>query len=254
MPWSHQYIGNPILSGILNLFFHTGVGDAHCGIRSFTKEAFYRMRLRTGGMEFASEMVINAAQAGIRIAEAPITYYPRLGESKLHSLRDGWRHLRFMLMRSPTHLFLVPGVGLLALGAVLLLLLVGGPVHIGARTIDVHLMVLGGLCAILGAQVVALGLFAKTYGVVHDYQPEDRLLGALRDAFTLERGIYLGAAVALAGFAVDFAVLVEWLASGFGPLDQVRLVLLGSSLLVIGTQIVFSSFLLSILGMERQRR
>ncbi|MCX6021636.1 MAG: glycosyltransferase family 2 protein, partial [Chloroflexi bacterium] len=94
MPWLHQYIGNPILSGILNLFFRTGVGDAHCGIRSFTREAYPRMRLRTGGMEFASEMVINAAQAGLRIAEAPITYYPRQGESKLHSFRDGWRHLR----------------------------------------------------------------------------------------------------------------------------------------------------------------
>ena len=102
MPWLHQYIGNPVLTGILNLFFRAGVSDAHCGIRAFTRDAFQRMHLQTSGMEFASEMVINAAKADLHIAEVPVTYYPRLGESKLHSFRDGWRHLRFMLLYSPT--------------------------------------------------------------------------------------------------------------------------------------------------------
>ncbi|MBI4496865.1 MAG: glycosyltransferase family 2 protein [Chloroflexi bacterium] len=254
MPWLHQYIGNPVLSGILNLFFHTGVGDAHCGMRAFTHEAYPRMRLRTGGMEFASEMVINAAQAGLKITEVPITYYPRLGESKLHSLRDGWRHLRFMLMRSPTHLFVAPGLALFVLGLVLLLALAPGPIIIGGRSLDLHLMVLGSLLAVMGAQVIGLGLFAKTYGVVHDYQDEDRLFAALRDRFTLERGIYLGLVLLVVGFVVDFVILAEWVASGFGALNQVRAALFGSSLMALGTQIVFSSFLLSILGFERTKR
>lgn len=254
MPWSHQYIGNPVLSGILNLFFHTGVGDAHCGMRAFTREAYPRMRLRTGGMEFASEMVINAAQARLKIAEVPITYYPRLGDSKLHSLRDGWRHLRFMLMRSPTHLFLIPGLTMLALGLVLLVALAPGPIFIGGRSVDIHVMVLGSLVALLGAQVVGLGLFAKTYGVIHDFQDEDSLLSRLRDHFTLERGIYLGLVLLAVGFLVNFAILAEWIASGFGSLNEVRGALLGSTLMALGTQIVFSSFFLSILGLERSKR
>src|SRR6185437_13331162 len=133
MTWSHRYIGNPVLSGMLNLFFHTGLGDAHCGMRAFTRAAYERMQLQTPGMEFASEMVIHAAKAGLDITELPTRYYPRTGDSKLHTLRDGWRHLRFLLLYSPTHLFLLPGLLLFLVGLLGMLLLLPGPLFLFGR-------------------------------------------------------------------------------------------------------------------------
>jgi len=135
MPWLHRYIGNPFLSWFLNLLFHTGVSDSHCGMRAFTREAYDKMDLKTTGMEYASEMVINSSKAGLKITEVPITYYPRGGESKLNSFSDGWRHLRFMLLYSPNHLFLVPGMFLLLAGLLLLLVLLPGPLTILYRKI-----------------------------------------------------------------------------------------------------------------------
>lgn len=150
MTWSHRYIGNPVLSGILNLFFRTGIGDAHCGMRAFTRSAYERMHLQTTGMEFASEMIINASKAGLRMTEIPITYYPRRTRSKLNSLSDGWRHLRFMLLYSPTWLFLFPGSILFGLGILILLLLLPGPFLIAGHAYDIHFMVLGSMLALLG--------------------------------------------------------------------------------------------------------
>jgi glycosyltransferase involved in cell wall biosynthesis len=188
MPWSHQYIGNPILTGILNLFFRSGVSDAHCGMRGFTKAAYERIGVQTTGMEFASEMVIKATQARLKITEVPITYYPRAGESKQSSLRDGWRHLRFMLMYSPTWLFFIPGAVLFLAGLVLAFV---------ANTFPGTLA--GSLLTLLGFQVVILGLYARTYVQLEHFEDHDPVMELIWRHFDLEKGILLGNALLIIG-------------------------------------------------------
>ena len=163
MPWLHRYVGNPLLTGLLNLFYRTGVSDAHCGMRGMRREVLERLDLRSTGMEFASEMVVRASKENLRIAQVPIEYHPRGGESKLSSFRDGWRHLRYLLVHSPTHLFIVPGAALVALGVVLDALVVSG-VSFFDREWGIHTLIAGALLAIVGTQVVALGLCAHAYG------------------------------------------------------------------------------------------
>lgn len=254
MTWSHRYIGNPLLSGLLNFFFHTGIRDAHCGMRAFTKDAYERMHLRTGGMEFASEMVINAAKAKLRIAERPIAYYPRVGKSKLNTLRDGWRHLRFLLLYSPTHLFLLPGALLVLLGLVALTLLLPGPFPLFGHAWDVHAMVLACLVTLIGYQTVSLGLFARFYSLTeHLDGEEDRLLQRLDRLFTLERGLALGGAVAAIGLALDGFVFVQWLSVDLGPLDEVRPAIYATTLIAIGVQTLFGSFFLSLLRLRKEQ-
>lgn len=251
MPWHHQYIGNPILSGILNAFFHTGISDSHCGIRGFTKEAYEKMHLQTTGMEFASEMVINAARAGLKITEVPITYYPREGEAKLRSFKDAWRHLRFMLLYSPTHLFLVPGVVLLLFGLIVLVRLMFGPLPVLGHVWEFHPMMVASFLTILGFQLINLGLFARAYSVSEHFVDEDPLLKAFRARFTLERGIYIGLLTFLAGLGVNVYILYRWAASGFRALSEERAALVALTFMVLGVQTVFSSFLLSLLELRR---
>jgi hypothetical protein len=252
MTFSHRYIGNPILSGILRLFFHTTVRDAHCGMRAFTRASYPKMRLRTGGMEFASEMVINAAKSGLRITERPISYAPRIGESKLHTVRDGWRHLRFMLLYSPSHLFLLPGLLLLVLGLSVEVILFPGPVHISRVTFDVHTMMLGSVAALLGVQIIIIGLFARYFSLTEELDGEqDQVLQFLTRTFTLERGLMAGIAVFVLGFVVDAYVLVSWIANGMGPLALIRPTVVASTLLAIGAEIVFGSFFLSFLQFRK---
>jgi glycosyltransferase involved in cell wall biosynthesis len=252
MPWLHQYIGNPILTGILNLFFRAGISDAHCGMRAFTKEAYERMHLQTTGMEFASEMVINASKAGLKIAEVPITYHPREGESKLNSFQDGWRHLRFMLLYSPDWLFMIPGTVLFVLGLLLLVGLFAGPVTIGKAYFGAHYVVLGSLLAILGFQIVNLGVFAKVYALTEHFETGDHLVERLWQVFNLERGSLLGILVFLIGLIVNLVILAEWINSGFGALSRLHESIMAITLMVIGSQIVFSSFFLSILVIRRK--
>ncbi|HEX6122878.1 MAG TPA: glycosyltransferase family 2 protein, partial [Ktedonobacterales bacterium] len=238
MTWSHRYIGNPALSGLLNLFFHTGLRDAHCGMRAFTKDAYQRMRLRTGGMEFASEMVINAAKAGLKITERPIAYHPRVGDSKLHTLRDGWRHLRFLLLYSPTHLFLLPGLVLTLVGLVTLGALVPGPLPLLGHAWDVHTMILASALTLIGLQIVSLGLFARFFSLTEELDGgQDRLLRWLSRAFTLERGLRLGGLIFLIGAVVDGVILVQWISESMGPLNAVRPAVFATTLLAAGTQI-----------------
>ncbi len=255
MTWSHRYIGNPLLSGLLNLFFHTGIRDAHCGMRAFTKEAYQRMRLQTGGMEFASEMVINASKAGLRMTERPISYHPRTGESKLHTLRDGWRHLRFLLLYSPLHLFLIPGATMVIAGFLALTLLLPGPVPLFGHRWDIHAMVLACLVTLLGAQLLVLGCSARLFSLTEHLDGEhDRLLQWLDRAFTLERGLALGGALALVGLALDSYVFVSWVAVHMGPLDEVRPAIYATTLIAIGVQIMFSSFFLSLLRLRKEQQ
>lgn len=250
MPWLHRYIGNPFLSRFLNVLFKTGISDSHCGMRSFTREAFERMKLMTPGMEYASEMVIKASRAGLKIAEVPITYYPRKGTSKLHSFHDGWRHMRFMLMYSPTHLFLVPGFLVLLAGLLLVIALYPGPIWTPWHTFDVHFMVLGSVLAILGYQIINLGLFAKAISFTRDFVVRDEFILRFYQAFTLEKGIYLGLVLLLIGLVLNGLVLYNWLKANFGPLQQMREALVGMTFIILGFQTIFSSFLLSMVRIK----
>jgi len=254
MPWLNHRIGNPLLSGILNLFFKGRVSDAHCGMRALTKDAYRRMKASAPGMEFASEMVMKATLANMRIVDVPVTLR-RDGRAAhgphLRPLRDGWRHLRFMLLHSPTWLFLIPGAILMLVGLVPLIALGWGPVSIGGLSFDYHYMLVGSLLTILGFQVVMTGLFAKAYCHGARLYAPDPILEALQRHFNLERGILLGAALFLAGFALDARILVRWLQSGMGALNAIRPATQASTLMIIGAQTIFSSFLLSLLWLVR---
>ncbi len=250
MPWLHRYVGNPLLSGLLNLFFRTGVNDAHCGMRALRREVLGRLDLRTTGMEFASEMVIRASKENLRIAEFPIEYHPRGGESKLSSFRDGWRHLRFLLVHSPTHLFILPGLGLSGLGLLLMILVAAGLSFFG-RAWGIHALIGGALLTIIGTQVLALGLCAHAYGT-YFMGERDPWFDRMRARFRLEHGLLLGGAFTLVGLALGAVIVATWIAHGFGSLADERLAVIAASLVIVGIQIFFSSFLLSILGLRRR--
>ena len=250
MPWLHRYVGNPVLTGILNVFFKTGIKDAHCGMRGLRRDVLPTLDLRTTGMEFASEMVIRASKEKLRIAEFPIEYHPRGGESKLSSFRDGWRHLRFLLVHSPTHLFMIPGLVLLALGT-LIAMTVLTQINVLGREWDIHTMIGGSLLMIVGTQVVALGLCAHAYGT-YFMNEKDPWFDRMRARFHLEHGLLLGGAVLLIGLVLCGVVAATWINRGFGELSEERLAVLAAALVIVGIQIFFTSFLLSILGLRRR--
>jgi glycosyltransferase involved in cell wall biosynthesis len=250
MPWLHQYIGNPILTGLLNVLFRTGIKDAHCGMRAVRREVLPRLDLRTTGMEFASEMVIRAAKEKLTIAEFPIEYHPRGGESKLSSFRDGWRHLRFLLVHSPTHLFIIPGLLLSGVGLVLMILVAAGLSFFG-REWGLHALIGGALLTIVGTQILAMGLCAHAYGT-YFMGERDPWFDRMRARFRLEHGLLLGGLFMLAGVVMGAIVLATWISNGFGQLSYEQLALFAATLLIVGIQIFFSSFLLSILGLRRR--
>jgi glycosyltransferase involved in cell wall biosynthesis len=252
MPWLHQYVGNPILTGLLNLFFRTGISDAHCGMRALRREVLGRLDLRTTGMEFASEMVIRAAKENLRIAEFPIEYHPRGGESKLSSFRDGWRHLRFLLVHSPNYLFIVPGTILAGLGT-LIVIFVGAGLDFFGRAWGLHALIGGALLMIVGTQVLALGLCAHAYGT-YFMGEKDPWFDRMRARYRLEHGLMLGGLVTSVGLIIGGIILATWISDGFGSLADEHLAVIAASLLIVGIQIFFSSFLLSILGLRRLPR
>jgi len=249
MPWLHRYVGNPVLTGILNTFFRTGVKDAHCGMRALRRDVLPTLDLRTTGMEFASEMVIRASKRDLDIRQIPIEYHPRGGESKLSSFRDGWRHLRFLLVHSPTWLFIIPGAAMAGIGT-LIALTVLTDVNLLGREWDLHAMIAGALLMIVGTQVLALGLCAHAYGTYY-MGDQDPWFDRMRARFSLEHGLLLGGAIGLAGFVIAAVILGTWIGRGFGELSETRLALIAATLMIVGVQIVFSSFLLSILGLRR---
>lgn len=250
MPWLHRYVGNPLLSGFLNLLFRTGVSDAHCGMRAVRRDKLPQLALRTTGMEFASEMVIRAAKEDLDIRQFPIEYHPRGGESKLSSFRDGWRHLRFLLVHSPNHLFILPGAVMALLGA-LIVLTVMTSINVLGREWDLHALIAGALLMVIGTQVVALGLCAHAYGT-YFMSERDPWFDRMRARYRLEHGLLLGGGIALIGIVSAVVIVIEWIDRGFGSLGEERLAVIAFTFTIVGIQIFFSSFLLSILGLRRQ--
>ena len=254
MPWHHKYIGNPVLSAALNVLFHANIGDSHCGMRGFTREVFDKMDLRSTGMEFASEFVIKATQLGVKMTEIPITLWKdkRGRPPHLRSFRDGWRHLRFMLLYAPNWLFLLPGGLLGVVGLFLVFWLLPGPRKISSRVaLDIHTMIFGVIFTLLGAQIVSIGAFAKVFSYSERFDRNPVSLKRVLKRVTLETGLLLGGALALLGFAGCAWITWQWAASGFGPLQAVRWVLFWSMWLFLGMQIICASFFLSMLGISR---
>jgi len=254
MPWHHKYIGNPGLTALLNLFFHTGVGDTHCGMRGFTREVFERMDLRSNGMEFASEFVIKAAQLGARTSEIPITLWKdkRGRPPHLRSFRDGWRHLRFMLLYAPNWLFLLPGGLLMGMGLFLAFWLFPGPRRVYSNVVlDVHSMIFGVIFTLLGAQILSIGAFAKVFSYEERFDRRAISLRRVLKRVTFESGLLIGGLLFLLGLGGCAWVTWQWASSGFGPLQQVREVLFWSMWLFLGVQIIFSACFLSMLGISR---
>ena len=250
MHWLHRYVGNPVLTGVLNLFFRTGVKDAHCGMRALRRDALARLDLRATGMEFASEMVIRAAKEDLEIHQVAIEYHPRAGKSKLSRFRDGWRHLRFLLVHAPTWLFIVPGA-LLAIIGTLVAATVLTEISVFGRAWSNHTMIAGALLMIVGTQILALGLCAHAYGT-YFMGERDPWFDRMRARFRLEHGLLLGGAFIAAGVVLAGVIVALWANRGFGSLSEERLAVLAATLLIVGIQIFFSSFLLSILGLRRR--
>lgn len=249
MPALNRYVGNPVLTGMLNVLFGIKASDAHCGMRAVRGEALPVLDLKALGMEFASEMVFKAYRRGLRVSEIPIDYYPRKGESKLHPVTDGLRHVALMLLYSPNWLYLMPAIGLLAFGALGTLTLAAGPTTIFGRAWNIHaLLILIGF-TLVGAQILELWVFSRTYAAKHLGEP-DPLGKRLEASLTLGRGVLLGSLLSLVGCVVLAWVGVPWVAGGFGELRQGPTVGLGVLLLLLGVQLVFGSFFLALLTLQ----
>lgn len=257
MPWLHRWLGNPALSGLGRLFFRCPVTDFHCGMRAFQRKLVERLDLRATGMEFASEMVIKATLSGARIAEIPITLYKdgRNRPPHLRTWRDGWRHLRFMLMYSPRWLFLIPGSLLLLMGVVLGAILLQGPFRLGTVTLDTNTLLVSAMSILVGFNLITFAVFSKVFAISVKLLPQDPILEKLSTTFSLELGILCGGALTLLGFGLLGWGAFHWHSQNFGPLsypESLRLVIPGTTALTLGIEIIFSSFLVSILLMRHK--
>ena len=248
MPWSHRYIGNPILSGILRLFFNINIRDAHCGMRAISKNTLKKLGLKTMGMEFASEMVIMAGKNKLKIKELSIDYFKRRGDSKLNSFPDGWRHLRFMLLYSPLYLFFLPGLVLFLIGIGLMIwIYFYSPIIFGLK-IHFHPMFLAALLIAVGYQLIQFALFAKTYAIIH---LKDRpIFEKLYKLITIERASIAGILVSLSGMIIYLIICITWVKTGFGGINQTKNSIVALTLAIVGIQTIFFSFMLSILGIK----
>jgi glycosyltransferase involved in cell wall biosynthesis len=253
MPRLHRYVGNPILSFIARIAFRADIGDFHCGMRAFTRAAFERMQLRTTGMEFATEMVANSAHQGLRITEVPVVLYQdkRNRPPHLRSFRDGWRHLRFILTYAPDYLYLVPGALLLMAGLGLELLLARGPVTLHGAYFGIHFLALGSLLTLVGFNVIHLGVLAKTLMARRYSGIRSRIARIVRQRFSLETGLLTGVALSFAGASIDAGIAVKWLVNTGVPMDAtVHLAFVATTAVVLGLNLIFSSFLLNMIVME----
>jgi len=257
MPPLHRYLGNPVLSFIGRLFFGSKIGDFHCGLRAFRKDSIMRLGLQTGGMEFASEMVVKATLAGYDVREVPTTL-SKDGRSRpphLNTWRDGWRHLRFLLLYSPRWLFLIPGLAFMLVGLVAGVALSFGPVRVGDVAFDVDTLVGAGAAMVIGFQSVLFALFTKVYAMQEGFLPRDRRVDRLVSWWTMERGLVLGGLLALAGLTGLVASLLHWRVNNFGELDprqSLRMVVPAATALVMSFQAIFASMFVSILHIRRR--
>lgn len=256
MPTLHRYVGNSLLTGIGRLFFSSPCGDFHCGLRAFTRDAVRKMDLQTSGMEFASEIVVKATLMRMRIVEIPTTLSPdgRRRPPHLRSWRDGWRHLRFLLLYSPRWLFLYPGIALLVMGIFTLVLLLPRPLFFGRVALDIHTMLYAGIAILIGFQSVAFAAFSKVFAISEGLLPRDPKLAKMFRYIKLETGLAAGVCLVAAGLIGTFYAVGRWEAGAFGELDPVRtmrVVIPSAVSFTLGIQVIFSSFFMSVLGLRR---
>lgn len=249
MPWLHRYIGNPILSYLVRLLFGTRVQDVHCGMRAFKKEILPRLRLKTTGMEFASEMVIKALKAHIAIAEVPISYHARTGTSKLRSFADGWRHLRFILLYSPFVLFFIPGVVLFGIGVLTMSIIYFSKLEVLGIRFIVHPIFLSSLLSIIGFQLMAFAGFAKAYAVTH-LGEESHFLEKILRYISIEKAVLIGFTAIAIGAAIYAYILYVWITNDFGSLNEIKNAVVGLTLATLGVQVISTSFMASIIGIQ----
>ncbi len=249
MPWLNRHVGNPILTGLLNVLFGVKISDAHCGMRAVRRDALATLDLHSTGMEFASEMVFKAYRRKLRVSEIPIDYYPRVGESKLNRFGDAWRHVKFMLLYSPSWLYFVPGLTLLLLGVIGALALAAGPVTVLGRTWQIHSLFLSMFAILLGMQVVQLGIFARAFAAAH-LGETDGLIERTHERLRLEHGLAGGGILLLAGIVTLLAIFVSWAVGGFGALSHEYATAIGFTLVALGVQVILGSFFLSLLTMR----
>ncbi|ODV50002.1 glycosyltransferase involved in cell wall biosynthesis [Methanohalophilus euhalobius] len=245
MPWLHQYIGNPLLTRMLNLLFKTDISDAHCGMRAFTREALDKMKLKTHGMEFASEMVIEASYNDLRIKEVPISYHVRYAPSKLRSLQDGWRHVRFMMLYQPLKFMFVPGFLVFLVGFLLtaLSLLQGNVVET-----RLHSFILGGMLLIVGGQILATGSYMKAYGLIHGiYHKKNDVFRKMLSYHSLEKELFIGSGLLILSFILGLWIVYTWASTGYGSLSEVEIAIVVMVLAALGLQMIFGSIFLSVM-------
>jgi len=257
MPALHRYLGNPVLTALGRLFFRAKAKDFHCGMRGFRREAVLRMGLRTSGMEFASEMVVKATLLGMKITEVPTTLSPdgRSRPPHLRKWRDGWRHLRFLLLYSPRWLFLYPGALLMIIGIAVGAWLLPGPRTAGGIRFDVSTLLYSGAAVVLGFQALSFAVFSNLYGAIEGLRPADSRLNRLFPFVTLEAGLVVGALLLAAGLAGSVLAVTEWGRTSFGDLDPsrtLRMVIPAATALTLGVQVVLTSFFLAVLGLGRR--
>jgi hypothetical protein len=257
MPPLHKYLGNPVLSAIGRIFFNIPVRDFHCGLRAFRRESILKLNLRTTGMEFASEMVVKSSLARLRITEVPTTLSPdgRSRPPHLRSWRDGWRHLRFLLLYSPRWLFFYPGIVSLAVGVILAALLIPGPLPVFGHTLDVDTLTYAMGLILIGAHITVFAVSAKVFGTQEGFLPPNPKFERLFKYITLETGLLFGLALLLAGAAILGYAIYLWHAAGFGnlsPQHMLRLTLPSATCFMLGVEAIFGSFFLSLLGLNRK--
>lgn len=251
MTFSHKYIGNPILSFILRLFFKTNIKDSQCGMRAISKASLEKLNLQTTGMEFASEMIIKALRNNLKIKELPIDYHPRIGKSKMHQFSDAWRHIRFMLLYSPLFLFFIPGLIFFLLGAASILWFYFFSPQIFGIKLFYHPMFFSSALIIIGYQLIIFSAFAKIYSITH-LKNRDEKMEKMFKYITIEKAGILGTIISVVGLIIYFWIFAKWAGNKFGSLNEIKNSVVALTFVVLGVQTIFSSFMLSILGIKEK--
>ncbi len=250
MPFLHR-VGNPILSLITRFFFKVKINDIHCGERMITKKALSQIVLYTAGMEFASEMIIKAARQKLKISEIDVSYGKRLGESKLKTFSDGWRHLRFILLYSPFFLFMLPGIILFFIGLISMFFLYFFEIKIFGIQFYIHPMFFSSLLILAGYQIIFFAGFAKIYAITH-LGDENKLVSKLFQYITIEKAGLAGILIAIIGVIIYISIFIKWVSSGFGSLNEIKNSIISLTLITIGIETLFSAFMLSIVGIKEK--